>query len=705
MNNEKKEFFNNDVEVNVSEEEIVLAPPTQLFDEATDIAHNTSSDEKLPFTLKYDANKKEFLLSILKTAGALVEYDDEDGHTLSTMMNMTQLAFIKRLDCVERVKAEKKTNPFLDDEINSSNMVSNEAADFTEFNAAAQTMTLSIDEPSEVSVVSEGSVSANIATTSISGDSANSTMQTAKEIEVEEVVYGCICCPGAGQWFKFTAPKTATYTIYTTGSLDTIGALYDSSGKQITCVDDRDECGKLNFRIIRSLNANTLYYIRVSEAISNTGSYRLQVTEKTLVDSISISPSTIILEKGKTYELPMEPDTFVNIDGAEQLSNLSATTVPATADEKRVFWDCLDNDVISITTDWHNGQKYQTITALKAGTATLYAYDWKSHGKRGVCTVTVDAREKVIIKRDGNFNKIVFGDNRKEWLCINYDMINDPQNLREKPFDNTYSTLVERIQENTYATIIRQDNFRTLDDPKSYSEDEQKLLYMIDPYGFAAYVQEFAAHQYPANVEKSVSFKDSVFRTLFNKSPKYFSRNDNGEWYDVTSTADSIGIFKKLSESELFFGNHPIFDLTFGLQCFNVVLKILALPGAFVGLAGISVTAGYAAFIKFANLSYTLTKAVIEEDYQTYVEALISAANGDEDSVEETKSAGFSLDWAQALFELSDSLEELSEIVASKPNYYKEIFEYCAEDTNYKIIFEYNNGTFEEASSISNRLN
>ena len=187
MNNEKKEFFNNVVEVNVSEEEIVLAPPTQLFDEATDIAQNTSSDEKLPFTLKYDANKKEFLLSILKTAGAIVEYDDEEEHTLSTKMNMTQLAFIKRLDCVERVKAEKKTNPFLDDEMKNSNMVNKEVADLTEFNAAAQTMSLSIDESSEVSVVSEeGSVSANIATTSISGDSANSTMQTAKEIEVEE---------------------------------------------------------------------------------------------------------------------------------------------------------------------------------------------------------------------------------------------------------------------------------------------------------------------------------------------------------------------------------------------------------------------------------------------------------------------------------------------------------------------------------------
>ena len=63
MNNKNKELFDNDVETNVREEEIVLAPPTELFDEARDIAQNTTSDEKFPFALQYDVNQKEFLLS------------------------------------------------------------------------------------------------------------------------------------------------------------------------------------------------------------------------------------------------------------------------------------------------------------------------------------------------------------------------------------------------------------------------------------------------------------------------------------------------------------------------------------------------------------------------------------------------------------------------------------------------------------------
>ena len=105
-----------DVKTNISEEEIVLAPPTELFDEAKDIAQNTTAEEKFPFALQYDANQKEFLLSLLQTAGSIVENDDEEGHVLATMMNMTQLAFIKRLDCVERVRTDEGLNPFLAEE-------------------------------------------------------------------------------------------------------------------------------------------------------------------------------------------------------------------------------------------------------------------------------------------------------------------------------------------------------------------------------------------------------------------------------------------------------------------------------------------------------------------------------------------------------------------------------------------------------------
>ena len=54
MNNENNELLNNDVEINVSEENIILAPSVELFDEAKEIAQSTLYDEKFPFSLQYD---------------------------------------------------------------------------------------------------------------------------------------------------------------------------------------------------------------------------------------------------------------------------------------------------------------------------------------------------------------------------------------------------------------------------------------------------------------------------------------------------------------------------------------------------------------------------------------------------------------------------------------------------------------------------
>ncbi len=52
------------------------------------------------------------------------------------------------------------------------------------------------------------------------------------------------------------------------------------------------------------------------------------------------------------------------------------------------------------------------------------------------------------------------------------------------------------------------------------------------------------------------------------------------------------------------------------------------------------------------------------------------------------------------MFSLSNNFEELSNVLSSTPNFYKDIFYHCANHPNYKIYFEYNNGIIEEASNI-----
>ena len=70
------------------------------------------------------------------------------------------------------------------------------------------------------------------------------------------------------------------------------------------------------------------------------------------------------------------------------------------------LWYSFNSNVVSISTGWYNDQRYQTLTPLTNGIATIYAYDWNEHGKRGECTVyvggapvtgiTLDCSKKVI---------------------------------------------------------------------------------------------------------------------------------------------------------------------------------------------------------------------------------------------------------------------------------------------------------------------
>ena len=107
MNNKTKEFFADEAEdMKIGTEEIILDAENNIFDEAKEISHETGADRKYPFTFKYDANRKDFLVSVINTVGATIE-SDYDTNILRACMNMKQLELIKSLDCVERVISNK----------------------------------------------------------------------------------------------------------------------------------------------------------------------------------------------------------------------------------------------------------------------------------------------------------------------------------------------------------------------------------------------------------------------------------------------------------------------------------------------------------------------------------------------------------------------------------------------------------------------
>ena len=216
------------------------------------------------------------------------------------------------------------------------------------------------------------------------------SMAKAQEIYLEVKANGYFSESQREQWYKFTVPENRQYTINATGDLNTIGALYDSSGYLIKEVQGYQPSASSNFRIRRYLTANTTYYVQVREANEESGPFKLLVTEKQLIDSISITPSKLVLGKvGTVYELPTRSNTFLNIEGTKALNDISLTVTPGTAENKHVLWSSLTGNVISIECGWFNGERYYTMTVVGEGTAKLIATDPDGNGKRGECTVYV----------------------------------------------------------------------------------------------------------------------------------------------------------------------------------------------------------------------------------------------------------------------------------------------------------------------------
>ena len=443
---------NLDIEYTFNENEILLSPPTGVLEEAKKIAVNTKADESFLFALLYDVNNKEFLLSILQTLGINILSDDEEQHILHIKMNMTQLSFIKLLHCVERVSTAEESNPLFskkenmfsvffkghDDQQNTENDIVGEQ-DFPK--EAMKTYALPVkaidteqiheDNNSSIIKTSIDTIATHTTSLCYSNCCDNTSMETAIKISVGSHTGGYICCPGASQWFKFTAPKTGQYTIYTTGSLDTIGTLYNCNGVQLVKIDDHTPSGQLNFRIVQNLVAGATYYIKVNVYGNTIGAYTLILTQQVFADSVTINTNSIDILGGVRYELPITPNyTYKGYKGAKCIPELSVSISPANASEQKVFWkEEYGNGILECIYDWDDdGDRYNHVIATSSGSTKLFAEDWNENGRKDSCVVNVkfwpkyqkpsiesrsswEARtviEDRLVKRDRNPECIVF---------------------------------------------------------------------------------------------------------------------------------------------------------------------------------------------------------------------------------------------------------------------------------------------------------
>ena len=128
-------------------------------------------------------------------------------------------------------------------------------------------------------------VTAPVANDDHANDQYNST-----RIYYNSPASGNINYVGDVDFFKFIPTVSKSYGFKSTGSTDTLGYLYDSSGSPINNNDDYDT---LNFNMTEYLTAGNTYYLKVQHwNNTSTGAYSVIVTDAILGDASYVSSFT-----------------------------------------------------------------------------------------------------------------------------------------------------------------------------------------------------------------------------------------------------------------------------------------------------------------------------------------------------------------------------------------------------------------------------
>lgn len=165
---------------------------------------------------------------------------------------------------------------------------------------------------------------------------------------------------------------------------------------------------------------------------------------------------------------------IVSLNDTERLN---ATVTPSDATDKSVVWTSSNRNVVDVDSDG-------VITGRMVGTATVSART-ADGGFTASCTVTVDRREKVVVKadmrytsEDDNYFNIVFPGG-KTWRSIGCDLSLD-ENCSHQPLsEDFYDSLT--VPEQRYV-----DNYYS---DYTFTEGELALIYRLDPLGMEYYMR------------------------------------------------------------------------------------------------------------------------------------------------------------------------------------------------------------------------
>lgn len=348
---------------------------------------------------------------------------------------------------------------------------------------------------------------------------------------------------------------------------------------------------------------------------------------------------------------------------------LTTTICPTNATEKIIVWHSSNQDVASV--DYCTGR----VRAKKPGKTVIRAISADGRiSDEMPLTVIFDS---VTIKKDGAYNKVVFHSDGKTWYCINNDIVFD---------DSLRAALIGRCRCNVYkdpdalSKVIQE-----------FSGDELRLLYAIDPHGVAAYVYERVRQL--DSLEEILEYKDCVFYTLFGREPKYFSRGINNVW---NVTDDKSDLNSVISESEILFGMHPIYDDAVVIDLINVAFDIVsAMLGVFVAK-----TESIKKIVKISMQVLAAARSLAQGTLKDYIAGVALDTALDAVDIKWAKMFIDALQAAQSVAEpLVDILQDTIVNMDAK-KYYNNILEYCIHDTGYNVYMEGKEGKLYKLEDI-----
>ena len=179
------------------------------------------------------------------------------------------------------------------------------------------------------------------------GRDSDDTLAGATQVDLRSSTAGSLS-EGDVDYFRVEMSDSGTLTVYTTGSVDTEGAVLDSSGTVLA--RNSDSGGGLNFRISVPVSAGT-YYIEVKGwRSSTTGDYTLHVVGPLdLAVAASVSDSTLAF--GQPFRLRA---TVRNQGGGEPeptvLFYYSSTDATITSDDTQIRADVVSLETSNVVT-------------------------------------------------------------------------------------------------------------------------------------------------------------------------------------------------------------------------------------------------------------------------------------------------------------------------------------------------------------------